>query len=48
MNDYEKVAEVLASIQHFIEAVYDRKRLHSVIGYLSFAAACNLQKPLCL
>jgi putative transposase len=34
MNDYETLAEVLASIQHFIEAVYNRKRLHSAIGYL--------------
>ena len=34
MNDYEALAEVLASVQHFIEAVYNRKRLHSAIGYL--------------
>ena len=34
MNDYETRAEVLASVQHFIEAVYNRKRLHSAIGYL--------------
>ncbi len=34
MNDYETLAEVLASIQHFIDAVYNRKRLHSAIGYL--------------
>ena len=34
MNDYETLAEVLASVQHFIEAVYNRKRLHSAIGYL--------------
>jgi transposase InsO family protein len=33
MNDYETLAEVLASVQHFIEAVYNRKRLHSAIGY---------------
>jgi hypothetical protein len=25
---------VLASVQHFIEDVYNRKRLHSAIGYL--------------
>jgi len=34
MNEYERLAEVLASVQHFIEAVYNRKRLHSAIGYL--------------
>lgn len=34
MNDYETLAEVRASVQHFIEAVYNRKRLHSAIGYL--------------
>jgi putative transposase len=33
MNDYETLAEVRASIEHFIEAVYNRKRLHSAIGY---------------
>jgi transposase InsO family protein len=33
MNDYETLAEVRASIEHFIETVYNRKRLHSAIGY---------------
>jgi len=33
MNDYETLAEVHVSIEHFIEAVYNRKRLHSAIGY---------------
>jgi putative transposase len=33
MNDYETFAEVRVSIQLFIEAVYNRKRLHSAIGY---------------
>jgi putative transposase len=33
MNDYETLAEVRASIKHFIEAVYNRKRLQSAIGY---------------
>jgi transposase InsO family protein len=32
MNDYETLAEVRASIEHFIEAVYNRKR-HSATGY---------------
>ena len=34
MNDYETLGEVLASVRHFIEAVYNLKRLHSAIGYL--------------
>ena len=34
LNDYETLAEVLASVRHFIEDVYNRKRLHSAIGYL--------------
>ena len=33
MNDYETLGEVRASIEHFIKAVYNRKRLHSAIGY---------------
>jgi transposase InsO family protein len=33
MNDYETLAEVRASIEHFIETVYNRKRLHSAFGY---------------
>src|SRR5258708_30785762 len=38
LNDYETLAEVLASVQHFIEADYNRKRLHSAIVYLPAAA----------
>ncbi len=34
LNDYETFAEVLGSVEHVIEAVYNHKRLHSVIGYL--------------
>lgn len=34
MNDYETLAQVRTSVQHFIESVYNRKRLHSAIGYL--------------
>lgn len=33
LNDYETIAEVRASVERFIEAVYNRKRLHSAIGY---------------
>jgi putative transposase len=34
LNDYDNFAEVLASVEHFIEQVYNHKRLHSAIGYL--------------
>lgn len=34
MNDYDTLREVRDSVQHFIEAVYNRKRLHSALGYL--------------
>jgi len=34
LNDYDTLAEVRTSIQHFIEDVYNRKRLHSALGYL--------------
>jgi putative transposase len=34
LNDYDTFAEVLNSIEHFIAAVYNHKRLHSAIGYL--------------
>jgi len=34
MNDYDTFAEVLNSVEHFIERVYNRKRLHSALGYV--------------
>ena len=34
LNDYDTFAEVLSSVEHFIEAVYNHKRLHSALGYL--------------
>jgi transposase InsO family protein len=34
MNDYDTLREVRDSVHHFIEAVYNRKRLHSALGYL--------------
>jgi transposase InsO family protein len=34
LNDYDTFAEVLSSVEHFIDAVYNHKRLHSAIGYL--------------
>jgi putative transposase len=33
LSDYQDLTEARASIGHFIEEVYDRKRLHSVLGY---------------
>jgi transposase InsO family protein len=46
LNDYDDFAEVLASVEHFIEQVYNRKRLHSAIGYLppaEFEASLSLR-----
>jgi putative transposase len=34
LSDYETLAEARKSIGRFIEDVYNRKRLHSAIGYL--------------
>lgn len=34
MSDYETYDDVLASIPYFIEEVYNRKRLHSSLGYM--------------
>ena len=46
MNDYDTFAEVLNSVEHFIERVYNRKRLHSALGYVppaEFEAALLLR-----
>jgi putative transposase len=48
LNDYETFAEVLVSVEHFIEAVYNRKRLHSAIGYLPPAEFEASLQPLTL
>lgn len=34
VNDYDTLREVRDSVQHFIKAVCNRKRLHSALGYL--------------
>jgi transposase InsO family protein len=34
LREYETMAEARSSISHFLEAVYNRKRLHSALGYL--------------
>lgn len=44
VNDYETLEEARASIGHFLEAVYNQKRLHSALGYCppaEFEAALN-------
>ena len=46
MNVYDTIAEVLSSVEHFIERVYNRKRLHSALGYVppaEFEAALLLR-----
>ena len=45
-NDYDTFAEVLSSVEHFIETIYNQKRLHSALGYLppaEFEAALPLR-----
>lgn len=34
LSDYDTLAEARTSIKHFLEEVYNRKRIHSAIGYL--------------
>ena len=34
LNDYDTLQEARASIAHFLENVYNHKRLHSALGYL--------------
>jgi transposase InsO family protein len=48
LNDYDTFAEVLVSVEHFIEAVYNRKRLHSALGYLPPAEFEASLQPLTL
>ena len=35
LENYQTYREVLGGVPGFIEAVYNRKRLHSSLGYLS-------------
>ena len=34
INEYETFEEALNNIKHFIEVAYNKKRLHSSIGYV--------------
>jgi transposase InsO family protein len=45
LQEYRTFAEAETNLRHFIEAVYNQKRLHSSLGYLppvEFEAACSL------
>lgn len=45
LQEYRTFAEAETDLGHFIEAVYNQKRLHSSLGYLppvEFEAACSL------
>ncbi len=33
LADYDTLAEARVSIKHFLESVYNSKRLHSALGY---------------
>lgn len=35
LKEYDSIQDAKANIQHFIETVYNAKRLHSALGYLS-------------
>ena len=34
LSEYDDLADAKAQIGHFLEAVYNQKRLHSSLGYL--------------
>ena len=34
LSEYENLADARAQIGHFLEVVYNQKRLHSSLGYL--------------
>jgi len=34
LSDYDTLSEAEASLEHFLEEVYNQKRLHSALGYV--------------
>jgi transposase InsO family protein len=47
LHDYQSLAEAEANLEHFIDAVYNHKRLHSSLGYRppsEFEALCSQQR----
>ena len=44
-QEYRDLAEARASIEHFIERVYNQKRLHSALGYSAPAEFENGLRP---
>lgn len=45
LQQYRDLEQARASIQHFLEEVYNRKRLHSALGYLSPEAFEKQPRP---
>ena len=43
INEYETIDEARQSITHFIDVVYNRKRLHSSLGYMPPVEFENVQ-----
>jgi len=35
LNDYEDIADARAHLKHFLDQVYQHKRMHSSLGYLT-------------
>ena len=44
LSEYDSLADAKAQIGHFLEAVYNQKRLHSSLGYLPPAEFENAYK----
>ena len=47
MSEYENLLDARAQIGHFLEAVYNQKRLHSSLGYLppaEFEHLCEMNR----